>query len=237
METTKSSVPAVAYLRVSTEEQAAEGVSLAAQEKALRAYCAMRGFELVEIVTDAAVSGGKPMAQRDGGARVLSLIRRRKVRAVVALKLDRLFRSCADCLQTVQAWNKSGVALHLIDLGGQAVDTSSATGLFFLTVMAGAAELERNQVSERTRLAMAHRRSEGRRISGWLPYGYRLAADGENLEEHPQERRAVVLIARLRAKGYSLRKIADGLNRRNVQARGKRWHKTSVARIIEREAA
>jgi len=85
----------VGYVRVSTEEQAAEGVSLDAQEAALRAYSAMRGLTLVEVVIDAGVSAGKPLSSREGGRRVLDLVKRGKVGAVIAWKLDRLFRDRA----------------------------------------------------------------------------------------------------------------------------------------------
>ena len=58
---------AVLYLRVSTQEQAREGISIAAQEAKLRAYCELRGLHVAEMVTDAGVSGGKPMQSREGG--------------------------------------------------------------------------------------------------------------------------------------------------------------------------
>lgn len=77
----------------------------------------MRGLELFEVIIDAGVSAGKPLAAREGGRRVLELVRARKVNAVVALKLDRLFRNCADCLTVISGWDKAAVALHLVDLG------------------------------------------------------------------------------------------------------------------------
>jgi len=135
-----TSTDAVLYLRVSTQEQAREGISLAAQEAKLRAYCALRGLRIVEVVTDAGVSGGKPMHSREGGSRILDLVKRSAVAHVIAYKLDRLFRDCADCLTVTAAWDKKAIALHLVDLGGQTLDTSSAMGRFFLTVMARAAE-------------------------------------------------------------------------------------------------
>jgi DNA invertase Pin-like site-specific DNA recombinase len=122
-------------------------VSLEAQESAMRAYCRMRGLEIVEMVRDGGVSAGKPLADREGGKRVLKLVHNHKVKGVIAWKLDRLFRDCSDCLLVTRRWDKQGVSLHLIDLGGQAVDTSSAMGRFFLTVIAGVAELERNQMA------------------------------------------------------------------------------------------
>ena len=126
---------AVLYLRVSTQEQATEGISLETQEAKLRAYCALRGLTIVKVIIEAGVSAGKPLDEREGGHELLTLVRRREVAHVVSYKLDRLFRDCADCLTVTAAWDKHGVSLHLVDLGGQTLDTSTAMGRFFLTVM------------------------------------------------------------------------------------------------------
>jgi len=226
---------AVGYIRVSTEEQAREGVSLEAQEEALRAYCTMRGLTLVELVTDAGVSAGKPLATRDGGSRVLELVKAGEVGAVVAWKLDRLFRDAADCLAVTSRWDSKAVALHLIDLGGQALDTSTAMGRFFLTVMAGAAEMERNLVRERTAAGMAHKKAKGERV-GTVPYGFQLAADGINLVENPDEAQVIARIRMLRAEGMTYQAITDALNEDGTPARGRRWHLTTVARLVKRAA-
>lgn len=230
---------AALYIRVSTDEQATEGVSLDAQRAALVAYCAMRGLEVVEVVTDAGVSAGKALRKRAGGRRVLELVEGGEVSAVIAWKLDRLFRDCADCLNVTRGWDSAGVALHLVDLGGQTIDTSTAMGRFFLTVMAGAAELERGLVRERTRAALAHKRAVGEvyRGIGNAPIGHRAAGDGVTLVEDPREARAVEIIRELRAAGVSIRAIADRLNAENVPARGERWHATTVARFVTRLAA
>ena len=221
----------VAYVRVSTEEQANEGVSLDAQEARIRAYCAMRGLNLVEVIIDAGVSAGKPMGSRDGGKRVLDLVRARKVNAVVALKLDRLFRNCADCLTVIAGWDKAGVALHLVDIGGSAVDTSSAMGRFFLTVMAGAAELERNQVRERTSMAMKHMASRGEYTGGKVRFGYKLD-EGGKLEAVPEEATAVELAGRLRAEGKSLRAVATELAQAgHVSRAGKPFVPCQIAKM------
>lgn len=228
---------AVAYVRVSTEEQAAEGVSVDAQIAAVRAYAMLRGLDLVDVVVDAGVSAGKPLADRAGGAVVLDLVRRRKVRAVVGVKLDRLFRNAGDCLTTTEAWDKAGVALHLVDMGGQAIDTSSAMGRFFLTVMAGAAEMERNLIRERTTTALAHKRANGKRTSKDAPIGQRIATDGDTLEADADEQRAVELARSLRADGYTVRAIVDALEAAGIAPRGARWHPTTVNRMLARTAA
>jgi DNA invertase Pin-like site-specific DNA recombinase len=104
---------AVSYCRVSTEEQAHEGVSLAAQEARVRAYCAASGLSLVESIRDERVSAAKPLATRPGGAALLRALARRRAKHVVVVTLDRAFRSTLDCLATVQAWDRAGVSLHL----------------------------------------------------------------------------------------------------------------------------
>ena len=74
------------------QEQAREGISLAAQEAKLRAYCELRGLHVAELVTDAGVSGGKPMHHRAGGQRILDLVQHGAVGHVIAYKLDRLLQ-------------------------------------------------------------------------------------------------------------------------------------------------
>jgi len=143
---------AIGYVRCSTHEQADSGLGLEAQTERVRAYCAMRDLTLLDVVRDAGVSGGKPLASRAGGQRLMSMLRETGVKAVVMLKLDRMFRNAGDCLTTVETWEKSGVALHVVDLGGNAIDTTSAAGRFMLVVLAGAAEMERNLTRERYRL-------------------------------------------------------------------------------------
>jgi site-specific DNA recombinase len=225
---------AVLYCRVSTEEQATEGVSLEAQQAALRAYCAMRGLEVAGLVIDAGVSAGKPLASRGGGAEVQALVGKGKVGAVVAWKLDRLFRDACDCLDVTRAWDRRGVALHLVDLGGQAVDTSSAMGRFFLTVMAGCAELERNQIRERTSAAMQHKASLGEFTGGRIPYGYRLGDDSVRLDEVEPEQQVIRAARELSATGLSLRAVAAELNRRGYASRsGRPFAAEQVRRMLE----
>lgn len=236
-ETSKSS--AVIYCRVSTTEQADEGVSLEAQESALRAYCSMRGLDVVEVVIDAGVSAGKPLATRHGGLRVLEMVDAGTVGAVVAYKLDRLFRDCADCLTVTSGWDRLGVALHLVDLGGQAIDTSTAMGRFFLTVMAGAAEMERNLVSERTASALQHLKSKGVQLGGealgWTR-GDETDEDGRRIvREVDAEIETVERITDLRAAGYTLRAIADTLTAEGRPTkRGGKWYPATVRNIIRR---
>ncbi len=230
---------AIGYTRCSTNEQADSGLGLEAQAERIRAYCTMRGSELLDLITDAGVSGGKPLASRDGGQRLLTAIRERKADGVVMLKLDRMFRNAGDCLTTVERWEKAGIALHVVDLGGNAIDTTSAAGRFMLVVLAGAAEMERNLTRERTRSAMAVKRTNGQRI-GTLPYGFDLAADGTTLVPSESEQAVIAEIGSWRSMGWTLERIAAALTDRGVPTKtGKSgsWTHQAVARIVRRGAA
>ncbi len=227
---------AICYVRCSTQEQADSGLGLEAQAERSRAYCAMRKLDLVELITDAGVSGGKPLASREGGQRLLAAIRKHKADAVVMLKLDRMFRNAGDCLTTVETWEKAGVALHVVDLGGNAIDTTSAAGRFMLVVLAGAAEMERNLTRERTRSAMAVKKSNGQRV-GAVPFGFDLADDGTTLTPNEREHAVIRDMRAMKGSGMTLREIALALTDRGVPTKtGKSnaWTHSAVARILNR---
>ena len=227
---------AICYVRCSTQEQADSGLGLEAQAQRVRAYCGMKGLDLIEIVTDAGVSGGKPLAARDGGQRLLAAMKARTAEAVVMLKLDRMFRNAGDCLNVVERWDRAGISLHIVDLGGNAIDTTSAAGRFMLVVLAGAAEMERNLTRERTRSAMAVKQANGQRV-GSTPYGYDLGDDGATLIENLAEQAVIRDIKAMREDGAAFRKIAEELTRRGVptkQGKSVNWSFQSVSRILNR---
>ena len=227
---------AIGYVRCSTQEQSDSGLGLEAQRERIRAYATLKGLRLVDIIEDAAVSGGKPLASRDGGRRLLEALRQGRADSIIMLKLDRGFRNAGDCLTTVEQWERKGIALHVADLGGNAIDTTSAAGRFMLVVLAGAAEMERNLTRERTRAAMAVKRANGQRI-GSVPYGYDLADNGITLRPNTQEQAILKDIRAMRKSGKTLHAIADALTERGVPTKtGKsnRWSHSAIARILRR---
>lgn len=227
---------AIGYTRCSTNEQADSGLGLDSQTERIKAYCTMRGIELADIITDAGVSGGKPLASREGGERLLGMLKSKQAEAVVMLKLDRMFRNAGDCLMTVDRWEKTGVALHVVDMGGNAIDTTSAAGRFMLVVLAGAAEMERNLTRERTRSAMAVKRGNGQRI-GTVPYGYDLASDGATLIPNEAEQIVIAEIRSERTAGRTLEQIANRLSQKGVltkKGKTRNWRHQAIARILAR---
>lgn len=222
---------AVGYVRVSTEEQAVEGVSLDAQEARIRAYCTLHKLELVEVCRDAGISAGNPLAERDDGRALLDLIAAGQVQHVVALKLDRLFRNAIDAQSTAERWERAGIAMHLIDMGGQTINTRSAAGKFLFAVLAAAAEMERNLIGERTSAALRHKRERGERL-GTTPLGFVTPEPGAPM--HPQESELEIVRSILSAKkrGQSFRAIARRLEEQGVRTkRGAKWHHSTIRSV------
>jgi DNA invertase Pin-like site-specific DNA recombinase len=85
----------------------------------------------------------------------------RRFGAVVVWSLDRLGRSALDILQAVEAFERRGVRLYIVKDG---LETSGTVGRLIITVLAGVAQLERDLISERTRLGLAAARRRGAAI-------------------------------------------------------------------------
>jgi len=224
---------AIGYIRVSTEDQATKGISLAAQAAKVKAYCELYDFELTAIIEDAGISG--KTLNRPGIQEALSLCKKGDVEALIVFKLDRLSRRTADILSLADTvFSKGKVSLHSIS---EKLDTRTAAGRFTLTILAALAQMEREQIGERTSAALQHKIAQNEYIGGNRPFGYTLLEDG-SLEADADEQEAVQLIAELKRRGYSFRKIADELNARGIpSATGKRWIHTSVRKVALRAAA
>jgi DNA invertase Pin-like site-specific DNA recombinase len=186
---------------------------LDAQEERIRAYCTMAGLTLAEVVRDEGVSGAKTIDSRPGGKQLVSVVAWKKVQHIVALKLDRLFRDAEDALRQTRAWDKTGIALHLVDLGGQTLNTTTAMGRFFLNMMAAFAELERDMIAERTAIALGHKKQH-RLVYGPTPSATPDPATGSSSMR--AKCRCCGQIQQWRAAGRSLRRIAEELNGRSV---------------------
>ena len=223
---------AVAYLRVSTTEQANEGCSLAVQLERVQAYCVMAGLELVTVYREEGVSGSKPLDTRPQGRLLVETLRNGQAAHVVAMKLDRLFRDAVDCLTATREWDRAGTALHLVDMGGTCLNTGSAMGRMFLTMAAGFAELERNLISERTTTAMTHLKAEGRHV-GSPATGFEMVAG--QLVANEVEQLAVQRAMELRENFLTLREIAAQLEAEgHPTKRGGKWAPSVVREILIR---
>lgn len=219
---------AIGYIRVSTLDQATEGVSLDAQREKIVAYCALHGLELLDTFADEGISG-KRADNRPGLQRALDAVCKRGA-VLVIYSLSRLGRSTMDCINICARLEKSGADLASV---AERIDTTSSMGRFVFRLMASLGELERDQISERTTAAMSHMRRQGRRISRHIPYGFTLADDGVTLTPHEAEQQAIESMKVARAQGKTLWHIANDMNSAGIPSkRGSRWRAGTVQAVL-----
>src|SRR3954469_18749351 len=210
------------YVRVSTVKQVDEGESLDVQQRTIAGYALMHGLTVDQVFVERGVSGSKPLSERPQGAALLAAIKPGDT--VITPKLDRMFRSALDALDVLGKLKERGIALHMIDLGGDV--TSNGVSKLVFTILSAVAEAERDRTRERIADVKRDQRARGRFLGGTVPFGYRLGADGE-LVEHEGEQEAILEARMMKARGASLRAIAEAL-----QARGHRISHVAVSRVL-----
>lgn len=224
---------AIGYIRVSTEGQAEDGVSLDAQEAKIRAWAELNDAELLAVHCDAGLSGCR--ADNRPGLQAALDAACREGAALVVYSLSRLARSTEDAIGISKRLDKAGA--DLVSLS-EKIDTTSATGKMIFRLLAVLAEFERDQVAERTAAALAHKKAKGEKTGGDAPYGWRLAADGVHLEPEAAEQAMILAARRWQEQGQSLRRIgaalaADGMLPRH----GGEWSAPAVKRLLSAELA
>src|SRR5687767_10446408 len=143
------------YARVSTAEQAAEGVSLRAQQAKIEAYAVVKDWSVAEVIRDEGASAKS--LQRPGLARLLALVKAGGVGAVVVAKLDRLTRSVSDLDKLMKLLAHKHVALVSLQ---ERLDATTATGRLMMNLLASVSQWEREVIGERTRDAMQHLKAQ-----------------------------------------------------------------------------
>lgn len=228
----------IGYVRVSTQEQASTGVSLDVQAQKLRKYCELHELTLLRIEADEGVSA--KTLDRPGLTAALDMLRTGEAAGLLVAKLDRLSRSVADWDKLITGFfGEAAEAKSQLFSVADSIDTRTAAGRLVLNVLMSVAQWERETIAERVREAMAHQKSRGHRV-GQIPYGRRLVnpTDPEDtrMENHPEERRAIAAIVRMRRFGFSLRQIAQAMTETETPTKSgrPRWSAGSVRSILAR---
>jgi site-specific DNA recombinase len=223
----------VGYVRVSTEEQARDGVSLEAQTLKVRQYCELYGLRLVCVLCDGGESGKN--LERPALREALELIDLGKADGLVVAKLDRLTRSVKDLGSLLEGYFDERAGKQLMSVG-DSIDTRTAAGRLVLNVLMSVAQWERETIVERTREAIAHKRSKGERV-GTVPYGFGLGRDRKTLMPIAEEQIAIDWIVSWH-KTYkrSFAWIANWLNESKFETKSGRgrWYASTVAGIFKR---
>jgi len=203
----------VGYVRVSTAEQADSGAGLEAQRSAIRTAAEARGWLLVDIWEDAGVSART--LDGPGLTAAVASVESGGADALVVAKVDRLSRSLAGCASLIERAVAKGWSVVALDVG---VDTTTAQGEAMANMLATFARLERRLIGDRTRDALAVKRSEGVRLG----------------RPRTTDLKVVKRVLRLHGTGHSYRSIAEKLNADGVPTAqgGRLWYPATVRKLV-----
>ncbi|MBA7496874.1 hypothetical protein ES702_07483 [subsurface metagenome] len=220
---------AIGYIRVSTEEQAKNGLSLGSQETTIKTYAKLKKLSPVEIIVD---SQSAKNLERKGMKRLILLCEQGEVSHLIVYKMDRLARNTRNLLELVEdVFVANDVVFHSVT---ESIDTKGPLGKFFLTVMGAMAQMEREQLAERITDAFEEKRRRGEPM-GSAALGFKVK-DKKRIED-PEGLEIVRYVKSLRRKKLSHQKIAVRLNEEGIPTkRGGRWHRSTVSYILKNES-
>lgn len=222
---------AVAYVRVSTTEQAEQGYSIDAQIQTIRQYCNRQGIDLVEVYADRGISG-KSLQKRKRLQAMLAGAKNDEFDMVVIWKNSRLARNVKLLLEIVDILQAHNIELYSISENFR-IDTAS--GKLMLQVMASVSEFERNEISENVVLGMKKRARDGY-TNGNQVLGYDNVeeADGtKTLAINDDEAPLIHFIFERYLQHQGLRAIANEMNRRGYRTKkGNPFSTTAVRDIL-----
>lgn len=225
---------AALYARVSTDEQAAKGTSLAGQLERCRTHVQAAGWHEVGTFVDEGVSGA--LASRPALDQVLRLVEDGEIDIVVITKLDRIARSLRHLLDLLELFESHDVGLVALD---DPIDPSTASGRAMVQLRGVFAELERQLIRERMMEGMLRRATAGGWLGGPPPYGYRSVDNPQgqgkvlaiNEEEAAVIRLAYELIA---VQGATTSEAARELDQLGTRPRrASHWTHSNLRRLLK----
>jgi site-specific DNA recombinase len=213
------------YIRVSTLEQANEGYSIAAQKERLTAYCAAQGWVDKKYYVDEGVSAkdtNRPQLQL-----LLDHVKTDKIRTILVYRLDRFTRSVIDLYNLLNLLEKHNCTFKSAT---EIYDTSSAMGRMFIGLVALLAQWERENLSERVKMALEEKVSSGERV-GNVPFGFDLNKDQKLVANH-QATVVLDMIDKVR-NGMSASQLVSFLNKTDSS---RIWYPQGVLRVLRNPA-
>jgi DNA invertase Pin-like site-specific DNA recombinase len=223
---------AVLYARFSPRPNPDECDSVEKQLERCHAYSLSHGYTVVAEHHDQDLSGARA-DNRPGLQNAITAACKRKA-VLVVYSLSRLARCTRDAIDLAASLSAAGADLAVIQ---ENVNTRSPMGRFVFILFSALAELEREQVAERTSSAMLRHQAKGRRMTrpDRCPYGWRPdPTDLTRLIEDSEEQATIARIREERRHGRGLRQIARRLDRAGIGCRGSRWSHTTVRSVLLR---
>jgi DNA invertase Pin-like site-specific DNA recombinase len=227
------STVAVLYARFSPRPSPEECSSVEKQLERCEAYCSGHGYDIVAKYHDKDLSGSRA-DNRPGLQQAIATACKQKA-VLCVYSLSRLARCTRDAIDLAERLNAAGADLAVIQ---ENVNTRSPMGRFIFTLFSALAQLEREQIAERTSSAMLRHQAKGRRMTrpDRCPFGWRPdEADSDRLAEEPAEQAVVARIRQERRHGRGLREIARILDQAGIDCRGGQWSHSTVRNILQRD--
>ena len=221
---------AVAYVRVSKGNQT---LGPDAQRESIQRWADANDVEIVRWHAET-ISGAITLPERTGLFEAIRETEDSRAGLFLVARRDRFARDAMATELMRRHMAQNSIELRSTDHDETNGETPEAQLL--RSVMDAMAQYERALISARTRAALAAKKRSGLRSAGSIPYGKRLAADGETLQVEPSEAAVIKRILALDANDRTIQAIVDGLNADGVPARGARWHRTTVSRILSSAA-
>lgn len=218
----------IAYLRVSTDEQAHSGLGLDAQEKAIESAVGAPDA----TYRDEGYSGSDP--KRPGLLAALESLHAGDV--LIVAKRDRLARDAY-----LSAWIEKEAKkrrARIVSAAGEGTETDDPAAILMRRMVDAFAEYERLLIGARTSAALAAKRRRGEKTGGDVPFGFRLDEDGKTLHENADEQQVIALVHELRDRGCTLRQIGGELEQRGALTKrgGTKWHPQTVKALLQAAA-
>jgi len=218
----------VGYIRVSSEEQTKSGLSLENQGRKIGAFAESQDLKVDRILRDESKSAKN--LNRTEVQEIIEGVKAKRIGRVIIYKLDRLTRSVRDLAYILELFEKYDATLSSVV---ETLDTASASGKMVVHIIGAIAEWERGVISERTKAALDVKRGRGERISGIIPYGFRL--NGKKLTPDPVEHPVLERILKRRGEGAGYAQITRELNASGVKPRkARQWGVMSVRSVCLR---
>ena len=220
---------AMLYARVSTDEQARSGYSLAQQMESLREYAACEGYEVLEEVIDPGQSGAS--LELPGMDRVRDLVATKEISVVLAQDRDRFAREPAYHYLLRREFEEQGTKIRALnDRGDESPEGELTDG-----ILDQLGKYERAKIAERTRRGKHRKLRQGKLVAGYSPgYGYRYNAARDALVVDEEQMRVVRRIFEMVARGVSIYAVIKTFEREGVRSpRGQeRWSRPTLRNLI-----
>jgi len=225
-----------AYLRVSTDRQADEGLGLEVQEQAIRAWTRTHGHRIALWARDEGISGSNGLDLRDGLADALNALKRRGAAGLVVYRLDRLARDLVlqeQLLADVRSMGAEVFSTSNAEASYLSDDPDDPSRKLIRQVLGAVNEYERAMISLRLRSGRRRKADNGGYAYGSPPFGYRV--EGRELTKDQAEQHVLARMRELREQGASYRTVAATLQAEGHQPkRGATWHPMTVRQILNR---